>query len=238
MNARDLQQHLRSLGSPEAAAAAMRFFKTRPGQYGAGDIFLGLRAAVLHKLADEHRALALPTVKTLLCSAVHEERMLALLILVRQARKGDDGLRKKIFDLYLAHTRYINNWDLVDVSAPHLVGSYLLTRDRDVLYTLARSALLWDRRIAIVATQTFIRNDDFADTIKLGRLLLKDTEDLIHKAVGWMLREVGARHQPTLTAFLDRHAVAMPRTMLRYAIEHFPEKQRQAYLNRKNATRV
>jgi 3-methyladenine DNA glycosylase AlkD len=224
------QERLRSLGSPEAAAQAARFFKTGPGQYGEGDVFLGLRAAVMHRLAREYEALALDELCVLLRSPVHEDRALALLVLVRKVSRGSQPVRKQVYDLYLANTRYVNNWDLVDASAPEIVGGYLAARIRKPLDRLAASPGLWERRISIVATHYFIRQNDFADTIRIAGRLLSDREDLIHKAVGWMLREVGKRHQPTLEAFLQQHGPAMPRTALRYAIERFPPETRRAYL--------
>jgi len=222
---------LRSLSSPEAAALAARFFKTGPGDYGEEDVFLGLRAAVMHKLAKEHRTLSFGALKSLLRSAIHEDRLLALLILVLQTSQSDEATKKRVYDLYLAHTRYINNWDLVDASAREIVGGYLADKGREPLYQLAASPNLWERRISIVATHYFIRQNDFADTLRVAERLLGDRADLIHKAVGWMLREVGKKQQPALEVFLRRHGKAMPRTMLRYAIERFPEDLRRAYLN-------
>jgi 3-methyladenine DNA glycosylase AlkD len=233
MTASEIQQQLRELGSPEAMAQAARFFKMGPGQYGEGDIFLGLNAATMHRLSKEHVALSLSEVRVLLRSAVHEDRSLALLILVRQAAKGDSRAKEKIYKLYLAHTRYINNWDLVDASAREIVGGYLADKSREPLVSLARSRNVWERRISIVATHYFIRQGEFADTLRIARLLLADKEDLIHKAVGWMLREVGKRDQPILERFLRRRGKIMPRTALRYSIERFPKELRLAYLTGK-----
>jgi 3-methyladenine DNA glycosylase AlkD len=230
MTAAEIQQRLRGLGSPEAAAGAARFFKTGPGQYGEGDILLGLRAQEMHRLSKEHVGLAVRDLRVLLRSPVHEDRMLALLILVRRAAKGDSGVKEKIYKLYLAHTRYINNWDLVDSSAREIVGGHLADKSREPILKLARSKNMWERRISIVATHFFIRQGDFADTLRISELLLGDKEDLIHKAVGWMLREVGKKDQPTLEAFLRRHGKVMPRIALRYAIERFPKELRLAYL--------
>jgi 3-methyladenine DNA glycosylase AlkD len=230
MTVKDAQDQLRKLADPVLAASAIRFFKTGPGEYGENDVFLGLRAATLRQLAKEHQGLPLEEVEMLLQSEVHEGRALALLVLVRVVAKAPDSLRKQVYDLYRANTRYVNNWDLVDVSAPTLVGGYLVDKSRKPLVVFAKSKNLWERRIAIVATQHFIRRDDFADTLKIARMLLNDEEDLIHKAVGWMLREVGKRDQPTLVDFLGEHYAQMPRTMLRYAIERFPVNRRQAYL--------
>jgi 3-methyladenine DNA glycosylase AlkD len=231
MTGSEIQERLRSLGSPDAAAMAARYFKTGPGQYGAGDIFLGLRAKDMHQLSKEHTTLPIKELRILLKSPVHEDRMLALLILVRQAAKGDSGVKERIYKLYLANTRYINNWDLVDASAREIVGGHLADKSREPLLRLAGSKNLWERRISIVATHYFIRQNDFADTARIAVLLLGDKEDLIHKAVGWMLREVGKKHQPTLEVFLRRHGKVMPRTALRYAIERFPKDLRLAYLS-------
>jgi 3-methyladenine DNA glycosylase AlkD len=229
-SARDIQARLRSLGSPEAAAHSARYFKTAPGQYGAGDVFLGIRVPVLRKLASEYRGLSEDEVLTLLCSTVHEDRLLALLILVRIASRGDEATRRRLYTLYLAHTRHINNWDLVDASAREIVGAYLHDKERNVLTELAASESLWERRIAIIATHAFIVRGEYRDTLAIAELLLGDRHDLIHKAVGWMLREVGKRDQAVLEGFLSKHHRMMPRTMLRYAIERFPEPTRKAYL--------
>lgn len=225
-----IQAQLRRLGDKDLAAGAVRFFKTGPGQYGEGDIFLGLRAADLHRLSREFKALPLAEVPELLQSPIHEDRTIALLIMVRAVARATEDFRREAYELYLANTRYVNNWDLVDCSAPTLVGAYLMEKSRKPLHRLAKSTSLWERRIAIVATQHFIRHGDFADTLKIAALLLGDQEDLIHKATGWMLREVGKCDTEPLEEFLREHCRVMPRTMLRYAIEHFPEKKRQAYL--------
>jgi 3-methyladenine DNA glycosylase AlkD len=227
---REAQDRLRDLASPEAAAFAARYFKTGPGQYGAGDVFLGIRVPVLRKLARQFRDLPEGEVLTLLRSEYHEERLLALLIWVRAVSHGDEATRHRVYDLYLANTRSVNNWDLVDASAREIVGSYLHDRDRGPLYRLSRSESVWERRIAIIATAFFIARHDFTDTLRIAELLLFDPHDLIHKATGWMLREVGKRDQETLEGFLRSHHQGMPRTMLRYAIERFPAAIRLAYL--------
>jgi 3-methyladenine DNA glycosylase AlkD len=232
ITAQQFRKKIHSLADPVLAASSARFFKTGPGEYGEKDIFLGLRAATVRQLAKEFRQMPLGEVENLLGSEIHEERAVALLILVLAVHKATASIQKQVFDLYLANTRFVNNWDLVDVSAPALVGGYLVDKSRQPLYRLARSLNLWERRMAIVATQHFIRQNDFADTLKIAKILLKDKEDLIHKAVGWMLREVGKRDQPTLESFLQENHAIMPRTMLRYAIERLPEVQRQAYLKR------
>lgn len=225
-----LRARVRELADPEDAVFLQRYFKTGPGEYGEGDVFAGIRIPALRKLARENADLPLEEVAELLRSPVHEERLLALLILVRAHQRGTAERRREIHDLYLAHARFVNNWDLVDSSAEHLVGAQLWEGDRSLLERLARSDSLWERRIAIIATFHFIRRGDFGDTLRIAEMLLGDRHDLIHKAVGWMLREVGKRDQPTEEAFLRAHHRTMPRTMLRYAIEKFPEPLRQAYL--------
>jgi 3-methyladenine DNA glycosylase AlkD len=229
-DARAAQQRLRSLGCPKQAAILARFFKTGPGQYGEGDRFIGVKVPVIRQVAREFQALPRAQVECLLHSKVHEDRTLALVILVGQFIKGDDATRKRIYDLYLANTRHINNWDLVDISAPQIVGGYLEGRNRKPLYRLAKSASIWERRISILANLWFIRRSGYADTLRIAEQLLTDKEDLIHKAVGWMLREVGKRDVAVLEQFLGQHWRVMPRTMLRYAIERFPDEKRRAYL--------
>lgn len=225
-----LQQTLHDLGDPEGAAHARRFFKTGPGEYGEGDVFRGIRVPVLRKLVKEQDDLALDAIERLLHARFHEDRLMALLILVRRYARGDEATKQAVYDCYMRNTMHVNNWDLVDSSAPQIVGTHLLERPRDLLYAFVESDNLWERRIAVIATFAFIRQDDFEDTLKLSALLLDDNEDLIHKAVGWMLREVGKRHLEAEEAFLRMHYRQMPRTMLRYAIEKFPEPKRQAYL--------
>jgi 3-methyladenine DNA glycosylase AlkD len=233
MLANDLQTRLRSLGNPSDAVFLARFFKTGPGQYGEGDSFIGVRVPVIRKVAREFKGMPLAEVECLLHSEIHEERMAALAILVMQATKADAKTKKAIYELYLANTQFINNWDLVDLSAPQIVGVYLADKSRKPLHRLATSSRLWDRRISILATFHFIRMGDFADTLKLAELLLGDREDLMHKAVGWMLREVGKRDVTVLEAFLHLHCRVMPRTMLRYALEKFSERKRREYMARK-----
>jgi 3-methyladenine DNA glycosylase AlkD len=229
VTAQEIEQRLRTLGNTQEAIFLQRFFKTGPGEYGEGDVFLGLRVPTLRKLAKEYRGLPVEEMQLLLHSPHHEARLLALLLLV-QAFQREEGLRQTIYELYLANTARVNNWDLVDSSAEHIVGGFLWERSRQPLRRLGRSASLWERRIAILSTFHFIRRNDFADTLRVAALLLGDPEDLIHKAVGWMLREVGKRDQPAEEAFLVEHRRQMPRTMLRYAIERFPEDRRRQYL--------
>jgi 3-methyladenine DNA glycosylase AlkD len=230
MTAAELSQRILDLGDPERGAACARFFKTGPGESGEGLQFLGLSAPTSRALAKEFRALPLADVETALHSQWHDERGVALLILGLQYPKADEKARKAIYDCYLANTRHINSWALVDCSAPHVVGAHLFERSRRPLDRLAKSKSLWERRIAMVATQFFIRKEDFADTLRIAKILLKDRADLIHKATGWMLREVGDRDVGVLEGFLKTHYESMPRTMLRYAIEKFPQKKRKAYL--------
>jgi len=232
MRAYDLEARLRQLASPKDAAILARFFKTGPGEYGEGDTFIGVRVPVIRRVVKDFRAMPLAETQALLHSEIHEMRLAAIILLVLQTEKADLPVRRRIYDLYLANTQFVNNWDLVDLSAPQLVGAYLADKSRKPLRGLAKSASLWERRISILATFHFIRHGDFDDTLQIAEALLRDSEDLIHKAVGWMLREVGKRDQGVLEAFLQKHGRAMPRTMLRYAIERFPEKKRQAYLRR------
>jgi 3-methyladenine DNA glycosylase AlkD len=226
----DLRAELRRLASPADAVHLQRFFKTGPGEYGEGDRFLGLRVPALRALVRPFRHLALANVVELLRSEWHEERLMALLLLVEQYRRGDSARRAEIFETYLANTRWINNWDVVDSSAEHIVGAALVDGDRSLLDRLAASPDLWERRIAVLATFHFIKRGEYRPTLRLAERLLGDRHDLIHKAVGWMLREVGERDREAEEAFLRRHQAAMPRTMLRYAIEKFDPPLRQWYL--------
>jgi len=224
-------KEIKRLADPEKAKILQRFFKTGPGQYGEGDVFAGVTVPVIRKLVRKYRDLPLKDTAEIMQSPVHEERLLALLILVEKYRRGDDATRKRIYGLYLKNTRTINSWDLVDLSAEHIVGAWLAGGDREKLYGLAKSKSLWERRIAIVATFHDIKRGHPDHTLALADVLMGDRHDLIHKAVGWMLREVGKRCSPdTLRAFLRTRYRSMPRTMLRYAIERFPADERKAYL--------
>jgi 3-methyladenine DNA glycosylase AlkD len=230
LKASDICARLRVLGDRKRAQILQRFFKTAPGEYGEGDVFVGLRVPEIRKLAKEYQMLPLPEVIQLLQSSIHEVRLLALIILIHIYTRGDDSVQNQIYNLYIENTRSINSWDLVDVSAEHIVGQYLRYRSRSPLYSLAVSDLLWDRRISIMATFHYIKSGEFSETLRIAELLLRDAEDLIHKAVGWMLREIGKRDHLAEEEFLRAHYKTMPRTMLRYAIEKFPEKLRQQYL--------
>ncbi len=230
MDAETVRAHLRELADPAIARQSQRFFKTGPGEYGEGDRFLGIRVPVLRKVAKRLAGLPVQEVLKLLRSPLHEERLLALFILIDRFRRGTPEEKEAVYRLYLQHTQFINNWDLVDTSAEHIVGAFLWEHDRKPLYELAKSQDLWERRIAIMATFYFIKQNDFGDALRISGLLLNDREDLIHKAVGWMLREIGKRAIEEEESFLRRHYRQMPRTMLRYAIEKFPEEKRQRYL--------
>jgi len=220
---------LHEIGDSDIAAHSRRFFKTGRGEYGEGDRFLGIRVPVLRKCAREYREIPPVDALELLQSSFHEARQLALLILVGKYASTDR--KEAIYRAYLAHTAFINSWDLVDCSAEHIVGAHLLRRNRKPIHRLVRSSALWERRIGIISTFHFVKRDDFRDTLAVSEALLHDREDLIHKATGWMLREVGKRDQRSLDGFLMKHYRQMPRTMLRYAIERLPEAQRLAYLH-------
>ena len=227
---RTLQRRIRSLRNPEDARFLQRFFKTGPGEYGEGDRFLGIRVPTMRQLVRDYRGAAIPAARLLLKSPFHEERLVGLLLLVRAYGRATPEAKTQIYRFYLANTKRVNNWDMVDCSAPQIIGVHLLERNRRVINRLARSRNLWERRIAVLATQTFIRNGEYDVTLDLARQLLRDPHDLMHKAVGWMLREVGNRDRAVLERFLDRHAARMPRTMLRYSLEKFPVALRRRYM--------
>lgn len=230
VTASHLVRVLNTAANPRRAASARRFFKSGPGQPAAEDVFLGVSMPVLRKLAKETRDLPLPEADALLQQPVHEARMLALLILAEKFGDADPGQQTKIARLYLRRSRRVDNWDLVDASAHRILGPWLWRREKSVLDKLSRSPRLWERRMAILATLHFIRQGSYTPTLKIAGRLLADDEDLVHKATGWMLREIGNRERPVLEEFLQKHYRRMPRTMLRYAIEKFPERKRQAYL--------
>ena len=226
----EILARLESMADAEHARFVAGYFRTGPGEYGEGDQFLGIRIPALRALVREYRGVSLDQTAKLMRSPWHEARLLALLLLADAYRRADADGREAIYRLYLDNTRYVNNWDLVDSSAPQIVGAHLEERDRGVLEELARSQSLWERRIAILATQHFIRQGDFGSTLRIAEMLVDDGHDLIHKAVGWMLREVGNRDRAVTESFLRRHHRTMPRTMLRYAIERFPPDLRQRYM--------
>ena len=227
---------MQALGTPEKAAHLSKFFKTGKGEYGEGDRFLGIPVPGTRRVAKAHLDTSFEDLHTLLESPWHEVRLCALLILVERfkRKKTTEAEREVIYHFYLQHTERCNNWDLVDLSCPTLVGGYLLNRaDRSVLYRLAESSILWEQRIAMVSTYTFIYHRQFDDAIRLAQHFMTHRHDLMHKAVGWMLREIGKRDRPVLSAFLEEYASQLPRTALRYAIEHYPEAERKQYLARK-----
>lgn len=224
---------LKSLGTKERAEASAWFFKTAKGQYGYGDVFFGVNVPHQRRVAKECIDLPMAEIKKLLGSQFHECRLTALFILVGQYKRADNTAKEKIAKFYLANKKHVNNWDLVDSSASYILGNYLLDKDRSVLYKLAVSKNIWDRRIAIITTHTFIAQGDFKDTIAISQLLLDDDHDLIHKALGWTLREMGKKSQPALIDFLDAHATEMPRTALRYSLERLSDKQRKHYMHKK-----
>lgn len=227
MNVEELKQELEELSDPEIAEIDKKFFKTGKGQYGEGDQFIGIRTPTLRKAVNKYD-LCLAEVQELLNSEIHEFRLAGVFVLIQLYKKN----KKEIVDFYLKNTSRINNWDLIDISAHKIIGDWLLDKDKSILYELAASDVLWEKRIAIISTYAFIREDKFEDTLKIAEILLNDKHDLIHKAVGWMLREVGKRNQKVEEEFLIKHVKQMPRTMLRYAIERFEEEKRQYYLKK------
>lgn len=230
-SAHAVQAELKRLGTPAKAKTSAWFFKTGEGHYGHGDTFYGVTVPEQRRIAKQYKDVSLPEIAKLLASPVHECRLTALLILVGQYQRASTKERARIAKFYLSHTKRVNNWDLVDLSASYILGAELFDKKRNVLYKFARSKNLWERRIAIVSTYAFIRCGDLGDTFRITEILMRDTHDLIHKAAGWMLREAGKRDERQLEWFLQKHAPLMPRTMLRYAIEKFPEQKRKAYLS-------
>jgi len=230
MSLKALRAILEKQSNPEQAKILMRFFKTGIGEYGEGDEFLGIKVPVSRKIAKQFKELSLSEIQELLDSKVHEERLIGLFILVEQYRKADAEKMQAIYEFYLKNAKRVNNWDLVDLSAEKIMGAYLMDKDKRILFKLAKSKNLWERRIAIMSTFHFIKNGFYDTTFAISDMLLKDEHDLIHKAVGWMLREIGNRNLAEEEKFLKKNYKTMPRTMLRYAIEKFPEKKRQVYL--------
>jgi 3-methyladenine DNA glycosylase AlkD len=230
MTAEHILNELFSISDANKARLLQCFFKTRPGEYAEEDIFLGITVPITRDIVKGNKYTPLPELQKLISSKYHEARLCALLIGVKQFKKANPEERYLLFDFFLRNTCYANNWDLVDVAYPHVVGSYLLDKDRSILYKLAKSSSLWEQRISIVSTVMFIRNHEFIDTLVLAEQLLHHKHDLMHKAVGWMLREVGKRDREVLTDFIKRNSERMSRTTLRYAIEHYPENERQYFL--------
>ena len=232
MTAKEIQQELEMYIDPVKKEYLPKFFKTGKGQYGEGDKFLGIVVPNVRLVAKKHREESFETMKELMRSEYHECRLCGLLILVERFKKSDEKDRKEIYEFYLSQTERINNWDLVDLSASYIVGEYLKDKSREPLYRLAESELLWEQRIAVVSTYAFIKNSDFTDIYALAKKLLTHEHDLMRKAIGWMLREAGKRNKDLLVAFLEKYCLAMPRTMLRYAIEKFPEEERKYYMRK------
>jgi len=225
------REEIRALANKEIAQHSLRFFKTDKGEYGHGDLFLGVRAPKIRLIAKKHIDISITDMQTLIRSKYHEERFLGLIILVNKyAKTKDKKNRNQLYKIYVSSFKYINNWNLVDVTCPHVTGKHLIDKDRTILYKWAKSEDLWTKRIAMVSTFSFIRKNDLEDTFKIAEILLHDEHDLIHKAVGWMLREAGKRDLKREETFLKKYYKTMPRTMLRYAIEKFPETKRQKYL--------
>ena len=224
-------EEIRALANKERANHSKKFFKTGKGEYGYGDIFLGVRVPKIRLIAKKNIDISITDMKTLIKSKYHEERLLGLIILVNKYSKSkDEKDRDQLYNIYVSSFKYVNNWDLVDVTCAHVIGKHLFDKDRSILYTWAKSNDLWTKRIAIVSTHCFIRKNDLQETFKIAKILLNDEHDLIHKAVGWMLREAGKKDMEKEEIFLKKHYKTMPRTMLRYAIERFPEPKRQKYL--------
>jgi len=227
-----VKAELKKLSDPEQAMKLQGFFKTGEGEYGEGDIFLGLRVPDQRRIAKQFKDIPLKDVQELLQSGIHEHRLTALFILTEQFNRGDEEARKRIVDLYLGNTAHVNNWDLVDCSAHKILGEWLVDKPRDLLYEMAKSESLWERRISMISTFAFIRRGDLSDALALALALIEDGHDLIHKASGWVLREVGKKDQSALEGFLSEHYQHMPRTMLRYALERLPEERRRFYMKK------
>jgi 3-methyladenine DNA glycosylase AlkD len=230
--AASIRRKLRDIADPSRVPTLQRFFRTGKGEYAEGDQFIGVKVPQIRTVCRECRGTTVPEIGRLLMSAVHEDRLAALLLLVDAFERGSEALQREIYDFYLANTARINNWDLVDSSAPQIVGGWLRDRSKAPLTRLAKSSLLWDRRISMIATYDFIRQRQLDETFRIADLLIDDRHDLIHKASGWMLREAGKRDEAALRRYLDDRHTRMPRTMLRYAIERLPERDRLAYMRR------
>ena len=232
MSIKEIEIDLDQNSNKEQAKLLHRFFKTGPGEYGEGDIFIGIKVPVLRSISKKNQDISYKEIKQLLKSKIHEKRLVSLIILIFKYQKADENEKLKIFNIYLENTNRINNWDLVDLTAPKIIGDYLLDKDKSLLISLAKSKSLWEKRISVLATFQFIKYNQFDFSLKISKILLNDPHDLIHKAVGWMLREIGKRNLVVEEQFLKDYYSTMPRTMLRYAIEKFPEQKRKAYLNK------
>lgn len=228
----ELRKALKANSNEEYAGNSRWFFKTGPGGYGEGDQFIGIKVPVIRRIAKEFLSISYNHLKQMLASPVHEERLTAVLILVFKFKKGNDSEKEIIYKFYLKNRKGINNWDLIDLSAPNIIGTYLMEKEKDLLFKFASSNNLWERRIAVLSTFAFIRGNEFGPSLKILKMLLDDKHDLIHKAAGWMLREIGKRDINTEDEFLKKHYRKMPRTMLRYAIEKFPEEKRKFYMQK------
>ena len=227
-----LKQDIQSLATKERAIASQRYFKTGKGEYGEGDIFIGITVPDTRKIAKKYKTLQLNEISKLLKSKIHEHRFTALLILIDKYKSSQEKEKQEIYDFYLNHTKHINNWDLVDSSAHLILGEHISNKEKHILEKLAKSSNLWERRIAMISTFQFIRKSEFKESLKIAEILLKDKHDLIHKAVGWMLREIGKKDQEAEEQFLNKHYKSMPRTMLRYAIEKFPKDKKEFYMKK------
>lgn len=225
-----LRKELQNFANPKQAEILQRFFKTNKGEYGEGDIFLGVKVPVQRKIAKKYVGLGLSKLQELIKSKIHEHRLISLIILSEKYKKASEDDKGNIFNFYLKNTKNINNWDLVDISAPNIVGNFLFDKKKNILYELAKSENIWEKRIAIISTFDFIKKGEFEDTLAISELLLNDKHDLIHKAIGWMLREVGKRDLEIEEKFLRQHYHSIPRTSLRYAIERFDDEKRKRYL--------
>lgn len=232
MTASSIMTALQKMGDRKRAQHSQGFFKTGPGEYAEGDVFLGIRVPVLRAEAKKYKNISLLELQKILVSDFHEARLLAVFIMVLQFPKAPCAKKQELYDLYASHTKYINNWDIVDSSAHYIVGAYLQDKDKKQIYDWAHSQDIWERRIAMIATFYYIKKNEFDDALNIAEILVHDQHDLIHKAVGWMLREIGKRNKQVEKKFLDKYSQTMPRTMLRYAIEKFPEPERKKYLSR------
>jgi 3-methyladenine DNA glycosylase AlkD len=230
MSFQELQNNLENLNNPDQAIVLKRFFKTGPGEYGEGDLFRGIKVPQIRILVNKYSMISLQKIEQLLHSQYHEDRLCALLMLVKKMMNADEVMSSAIYDIYMTNTAYINNWDLVDLSAEHIPGAFLFDKSKKPLYIFAKSDVLWERRIALLSTFNYIKKQLFEDSFAIASLLLNDKEDLIHKATGWMLREIGKRNRILEENFIKTHYSRLHRTTLRYAIEHFPEKQRIIFL--------